>query len=74
MEYFARLLLLICRLIGFLLTPILKLFYKKHLKLPVIEDDITCFTNESMDEVHVEKNLLLVAASDLVVDIKNGKV
>lgn len=71
---FARLILFFCRLIGFILTPFVKLFYKKHERLPVIDDDKTCFTNESMDGVLLEKNLLLVAASDLVMDIKNRKV
>lgn len=75
MEVFARLLLLFCRLVGLLLTPFVKIFYKKHQRLPLIDDDKRCFTNESMTQIKLEEpNLLLVAASDLVMDIKNGKV
>lgn len=76
MEIFARLLLLFCRTVGFLLTPFVKLFYKRHQRLAANNNHKICFANETMKEVKpsVKQNLVLVAASDLVIDIKNKKV
>uniref|UniRef100_A0A336LA99 CSON007481 protein n=1 Tax=Culicoides sonorensis TaxID=179676 RepID=A0A336LA99_CULSO len=73
MEIFARLLIIFCRLIGFILTPFVKLSYKRHQNLPFIEDkEAVCYVNEENEEEKSE-NLLLISASDLVIDIKNGK-
>lgn len=81
MEIFVRFLLLFCRILGYLLTPIVKLFYKKHQQLPVINNESDCLTNDVINEdvqkllLEEEKlNLLLIPASDLVMDIKSGKV
>uniref|UniRef100_A0A336N486 CSON010930 protein n=1 Tax=Culicoides sonorensis TaxID=179676 RepID=A0A336N486_CULSO len=74
MEIFARLLIIFCRLIGFILTPFVKLSYKRHQNLPFIEDkEAVCYVNEENEEEKSE-NLLLISASDLVIDIKNGKL
>lgn len=81
MELFTRFLLLFCRFFFYWLTPIVKLFYKKHQKLPVIVEDKDCVTNGGINEdtqnllmKPVRKNLLLIPASDLVIEIKSGKV
>lgn len=73
MEVLARILLLLCRLVGFFLTPFVRLSYKRHQNLPVIRGDEICLTKDGM-KPSFKQNLLLEAASDLVMDIKNGKV
>lgn len=73
MEVFARILLLLCRLVGFFLTPFVRLSYKRHQNVPVIRGDEICLTKDGM-KPSFKQNLLLETASDLVMDIKNRKV